>query len=169
MIKLLRCTNYYPPHTPCSSIYGIVFLFLHTCCVLQTLTHQFWQCTRPSAMCVAATIKRRRCSCAAPSTLTLLHDSSGNVATCSSNRARTTEWTSTSRFTLRYTWTHTQQRHTGVQLFPPFCSSLKRHLRKSCPLNCIFVCSSFYHVLRKIVHSCWYLDFFLLFLSCNDF
>lgn len=64
-------------------------------------------------MCVAVTTRRRRCSCAAPSTRTPLHDLSGNVGTLWSSRARTTEWTSMSRFTPRYTWIHAQHRHTA--------------------------------------------------------
>lgn len=85
-----------------------IYLCLFFCCAPQTLTHPCWQCTRPSVMCVAVTTRRRQCSCAAPSTPTLLHDLSGSVGTSSLSRARTTGWTSTSRFTLRYMWTHAQ-------------------------------------------------------------
>lgn len=114
MNKLLDCNNQYS--SPCNNIWVFMFSFsLFLCCVLQISTYQFWRCTRPSATCVAVTIRRRRCSCVAPSTPTLLHGSSGNVGTCSLNRARTTEWTSMNRFTLRYTQTHAQHRHCQVR------------------------------------------------------
>lgn len=86
--------------------------FLSALLPSQTLTRQFWQCTRRSVMYAAATTRKRQCSFAAPSTPTLPHDSSGSVETCSSSRARTTEWTSTSLFTLRYTQTRTPLPHT---------------------------------------------------------
>lgn len=105
---------------PLQQSLSLCFYFGSCAVSLQTLTHQFWQCTRLLATCAVVITKRRPCSCVAPSTPTLRHDSSGNEGACSLNRARTTEWTSTSRFTHRYTWTYAGHSLTARRAVMPF-------------------------------------------------
>lgn len=99
--------------SPCSIIKVFIVLLFSSPSILQILIYQFWQYTRPSATCAAVTTKRRQYSCAAPSTPTLPHASSGNVGICSSSRAKTMEWTFMSLFTLRYTWTRTAHKRSA--------------------------------------------------------